>query len=225
MVITMELPPSDRIEAGIDEAGRGSLYGAVFAAACIMPPDETACDPRFVRDSKRFSSRKTRAAAAEHIKAYALDWAVASASPQEIDVANIQQATFLAMHRAVDALQIHPGSLAVDGDRFKQYIRMTGDDDYSTIPHKTIVKGDAVHASIAAASVLAKVAHDDYITSECSSDPALDGRYGLLQNMGYGTAAHIRGIRTFGLHPHHRKSFRISQKEPEDHNQQTHKAR
>ena len=214
----MESPPDSRIEAGIDEAGRGSLYGSVFAAACIMPPDPVACDPRFVRDSKRFSSRKTRQAAAEHIKAHALDWAVASASSKEIDVANIQQATFLAMHRAIDGLQIRPDSLAVDGDRFKPYIRMVGEDDYATIPHRTIVKGDAVHASIAAASVLAKVAHDEYISRECAEDTTLEDRYGLLQNMGYGTTVHIEGIQRHGLHENHRHSFRITGKGSEDRN-------
>lgn len=217
----MEVPRTDIIEAGIDEAGRGSLYGSVFAAACIMPSDAEACDPRYVKDSKRFTTRAKRAVAAEHIKAHALDWAIGTATAREIDVANIQEATYLAMHRAIDSLQIRPDLLAVDGNRFKQYIRMVDDEEYYTVPHKTFVKGDSVRFNIAAASVLAKVAHDEYIENECVKDELLSQRYGLMQNMGYGTATHIAGIKTHGLHTNHRRSFRITGKGPEDQNQKT----
>lgn len=212
----MALPSEHVIEAGIDEAGRGSLFGPVFAAACIMPPDSAACDPNYVRDSKKFTSRAKRAAAAEHIKAHAIDWSVAAATAEEIDTLNIQEATYVAMHRAVSDLRVRPGMLLVDGNRFKPYIVMTGEDDYESIPHQTIVKGDSVKASIAAASVLAKVAHDEHIAKQCEADETLAQRYGLLKNMGYGTMVHLSGIRSWGLSPGHRKSFRVATKGPEE---------
>ena len=198
-----------RLEAGIDEAGRGSFFGSVFAAACIMPPDSEACNPKIVKDSKKFSSRDAREKAAEHVKHHAIDWYVAHATAQEVDDMNIGQATTLAMHRAISGLAVRPDHLMVDGSHFKPYVVMTGDDDYDSIAHTTMVKGDSKHFAIAAASILAKVAHDSHINECCANDPTLDTKYGLASNMGYGTTEHRAGIIEYGVHPLHRSSFRL----------------
>ena len=174
-----------------------------------MPPDSEACNPRLVKDSKKFSTRTARERAAEHVKHYAMDWSVAHATAQEVDDMNIGQATILAMHRAIAGLVIRPDHLMVDGSHFKPYIVMAGDDDYDSIAHTTVVKGDSKHFAIAAASILAKVAHDTHIRDCCANDPTLDTKYGLASNMGYGTAAHRAGIVEHGTHDLHRRSFRL----------------
>ena len=201
---------SDILQAGVDEAGRGPLFGSVFAGACIMPP---LCDlerPELVKASKKFSSRRRRAEAAEYIKSVAVDWAVGEATSSEVDAANIGKATIIAMHRAVSNLTVVPDELLVDGNRFDPYIRM-GDhcDDYTSIPHRTVVGGDAKHLCIAAASILAKCAHDAHITKCCAENPTLDERYGLLKNMGYGTEVHRAGLKTYGPSQLHRLSFSL----------------
>jgi ribonuclease HII len=198
-----------RLEAGIDEAGRGSFFGSVFAAACIMPPDPDACNPRIVKDSKKFSTRIARERAAEHVKHFAIDWSVAHATAEEVDEMNIGQATTLAMHRAISGLVVRPDHLMVDGSHFKPYVVMTGDDDYESITHTTLVKGDSKHFAIAAASILAKVAHDTHINDLCKTDPTLDTKYGLTRNMGYGTTEHRAGIVEHGTHDLHRTSFQL----------------
>ena len=198
-----------RLEAGIDEAGRGSFFGSVFAAACIMPPNPEACDPRFVKDSKKFSTRTARERAAEHVKHYAIDWCVAHATAKEVDEMNIGQATVLAMHRAISGLVVRPDHLMVDGSYFKPYVVMTGDDDYCSIAHTMVVKGDSKHFSIAAASILAKVGHDAHIRECCANDSTLDDKYGLTRNMGYGTTEHRAGIVEHGTHDLHRTSFQL----------------
>jgi ribonuclease HII len=205
----MNLPDGSVLDAGLDEAGRGCLYGSVFAGVCIMPPLDSGYDLSLVKDSKRFSSRPARAAAAAYVRDTAIDWAVGHATAREIDVANVQEATYIAMHRAVAKLTVRPDLLSVDGDKFKPYIVMMDDGEYDSIRHRTIVKGDATHACIAAASILAKTAHDEYIASMCMTDPSLELRYGLLRNMGYGTATHMDGLAAHGTADGHRRSFRL----------------
>ena len=201
---------SDILQAGIDEAGRGPLFGSVFAGVCIMPPLCELERPELVKDSKKFSSRKRREEAAAYIKSVAVDWGVGEATSTEVDAANIGKATIIAMHRAVANLTVVPDQLLVDGNRFDPYIRMGDDsDDYSSIPHQTVVGGDAKHLCIAAASIIAKCAHDAHIADCCSENPSLDERYGLLRNMGYGTEIHRRGLQTFGPSSLHRLSFSL----------------
>jgi len=178
-------------EAGCDEAGRGCLAGPVFAAAVILPVD--FYDP-VLNDSKQLRE-KDRYMLRDVIRNKALAWAVARVDAPEIDRINILQASFKAMHLALDQLDITPGLILVDGNRFKPY---------PFIPHQTIIQGDALYASIAAASILAKTYRDDFMLEQHKKYPD----YGWEQNKGYPTAAHREALRSFGLTPLHRRSFK-----------------
>ena len=180
----------DLIEAGCDEAGRGCLAGAVFAAAVILPADfrnEMLNDSKKLTEKQRYELRKV-------VEAEALAWAVGVVEPAEIDAINILNASFLAMHRAVGQLKMRPQHLLVDGNRFTPY---------PGIPHTTVVKGDGKYLSIAAASILAKTYRDDYMNRLAAEYPA----YGWKKNKGYPTREHRLAIREYGLTPHHRLSF------------------
>lgn len=182
---------SDRIEAGCDEVGRGCLSGPVVAAAVILPGDYAN---EFINDSKKLS-KSNRNSLVDEIKSSAIAWAIAEASVEEIDKINILQASFLAMTRAVEKLKKSPDHLLIDGNRFKTSL---------TIPYSCIVKGDSKFASIAAASILAKVYRDDLMEKMAQKFPG----YGWEQNAGYPTKTHREGIIKLGLTPFHRKSFR-----------------
>ena len=180
------------VEAGCDEAGRGCLAGPVFAAAVILPKDFTH---PLLNDSKQLSE-KQRNEARKVVEQFALAWAVAQVSPAEIDKVNILNASFLAMHRALDQLGPGPESLLIDGNRFKPY---------QGLPFHCIVKGDGKLLPIAAASILAKTYRDDYMMQ-------LDAEYPYYQwrsNKGYPTQAHREAIQAHGPSPHHRRSFRL----------------
>lgn len=178
------------VEAGCDEAGRGCLAGSVFAAAVILPPDY---QNDLLNDSKQLSAKK-RYALREQIEKDAIAWAVGEVTAEEIDQINILNASILAMHRALDALNVRPEYVIVDGNRFKKY---------QDLPHTAIVKGDGKYLSIAAASILAKTYRDDYMTEQ----HALYPHYGWDKNAGYPTKQHREGIRLHGLTPIHRKTF------------------
>ena len=180
------------IEAGCDEAGRGCLAGAVYAAAVILPPDyhnET------LNDSKQLTE-KQREALRPVIENEAISWAIGIVSPEEIDRINILKASFLAMHRAIEQLKIVPDHLLIDGNRFTSY---------PGISHTTIVKGDGKYLSIAAASVLAKTHRDEYMNRLNAEYPG----YLWDRNKGYPTEAHREAIRKLGTTPYHRKSFTL----------------
>lgn len=179
-------------EAGLDEAGRGCLAGPVFAAAVILPPD---FDPPLLNDSKQLTARR-REALRRDICAHAVAWAVAEASPAEIQAVNIEQASYLAMHRAVAALAVPAAHLLVDGNRFRPY---------AGLPHTCQVGGDGRYRSIAAASILAKTFRDERMRELAAEFPA----YGWHQNAGYPTAAHRAALRAHGVSPHHRLSFNL----------------
>lgn len=181
-----------RIEAGCDEAGRGCLAGAVFAAAVILPED---FENKELNDSKRLSE-KARYRLRPLIEREAIAWAVGIVSPEEIDRINILNASFLAMHRAIKQLKVSPSHLLIDGNRFTPY---------PGIPHTTIIKGDGKYLSIAAASILAKTYRDDYMNELAAKYPA----YHWQENKGYPTKAHREAIRTFGITPYHRKTFTL----------------
>jgi ribonuclease HII len=183
---------ADTIEAGLDEVGRGCLAGPVVAAAVILP--KTYTHP-ILTDSKQLT-RLQRETLRTDIKRDALAWAVAEVSHEDIDQINILKASFLAMHRAVDALSVRPEHLLVDGNRFVPY---------PMIPHTCIVKGDTKFLSIAAASVLAKTYRDDLMEQLGLEFPA----YGWAQNVGYPTVAHRAAIQQFGPTKYHRMSFRL----------------
>lgn len=181
-----------RIEAGCDEAGRGCLAGAVYAAAVILPPDFHNDE---LNDSKQLSERR-RYALRPIIEAEAVAWAVGVVTPEEIDRINILKASFLAMHRAIEQLKVRPEHLLIDGNRFTPY---------PGIGHTTVVKGDGKYLSIAAASVLAKTYRDDYMNRLATEYP----EYAWDVNKGYPTKAHREAIRQYGITPYHRKTFRL----------------
>lgn len=180
------------VEAGCDEAGRGCLAGSVYAAAVILPPDY---ENDLLNDSKKLTAKK-RYALREVIQRDALAWAVGIVTPEEIDKINILNASFLAMHRALDQLSLRPEAVIVDGNRFKPY---------QDLPFTTIVKGDGKYLSIAAASVLAKTYRDDYMLSLAKEYP----QYDWQSNMGYPTKKHRQAIRDHGITPYHRKSYNL----------------
>lgn len=182
----------DRIEAGCDEAGRGCLAGSVFAAAVILPHDFKNED---LNDSKQLSEKK-RYALRPVIEREAIAWAVGIVTPEEIDRINILNASFLAMHRAIDRLEVKPAHLLIDGNRFNPY---------PGISHTTVVKGDGKYLSIAAASILAKTYRDDYMNELDRDYPA----YRWKENKGYPTRAHREAIRATGISPYHRKTFTL----------------
>lgn len=174
---------------GVDEAGRGPLAGPVCAAAVILPPH---IEIPGLNDSKKLSDKRRRELMPV-IKEKALAWGVGFASHQEIDDINILQATFLAMGRAIANLNVKPNLALIDGNREKDF----------GIPVKTVVKGDNRSASIAAASVIAKVTRDDLMLKEAEKYPA----YGFEIHKGYGTKAHYEALRLYGPSPIHRMTF------------------
>lgn len=182
----------DLIEAGCDEAGRGCLAGAVYAAAVILPKD---FQNELLNDSKKLTE-KQRYLLREVIERDALAWAVGVVTPEEIDKINILNASFLAMHRAVDQLNIRPQHLLIDGNRFNPY---------PSVPHTTVVKGDGKYLSIAAASILAKTYRDDYMLRLAEEYPMYDWK----GNKGYPTKKHRAAIAQYGTSPYHRMSFNL----------------
>ena len=188
------------LEVGIDEVGRGPLFGRVYVGACIFPPEG---NHPLIRDSKKLSERK-RLIAYDYIKENAIDWVVHWQDEKKIDEINILQATQLAMHEAIDKLDVRPDIILVDGTYFKPHV----DKNDRIIPHICIEGGDDIYISIAAASVLAKVERDKYIYDLCDKYENLDEYYGIRSNKGYGAKRHIEGIKAYGITDWHRKSFR-----------------
>ena len=182
----------DMIEAGCDEAGRGCLAGSVYAAAVILPPNYQNAD---LNDSKKLTDKK-RKALREQIERDAVAWAVGVVTPEEIDQINILNASFLAMHRALDQLKVRPEAVIVDGNRFKPY---------QDLPYTTIVKGDGKYLAIAAASILAKTYRDDYMDALAEEYPQYDWK----SNKGYPTKKHRAAIKEFGPTPYHRMSYNL----------------
>lgn len=185
-----------KIEAGCDEAGRGCLAGPVVAAAAIMPSDYSHST---LNDSKKLTA-KQRELLREDIKNDAIAWAIGEASAREIEEINILNASYLAMHRAVEKLAQKPELLLIDGNRFKPY---------SDIPHECIIKGDGKYFSIAAASILAKTYRDDLMKDLANRHP----EYGWDSNAGYPTKKHRKAIEEFGTTEHHRMTFRLLPKQ------------
>ena len=181
-----------KVEAGCDEAGRGCLAGAVYAAAVILPDDYN--NPR-LNDSKQLSEQ-VRYELREEIIRDAVAWAVGIVDPKEIDKLNILRASFTAMHRALDQLTVRPEALIIDGNRFIPY---------QGLPYSTIVKGDSKYQAIAAASILAKTFRDDYLCRIAEEYPWYDWQ----TNKGYPTKKHREGIRLHGVSPYHRMSYNL----------------
>lgn len=196
----------DRIEVGIDEAGRGPLFGRVYTAAVILPNDNESFDYSCIKDSKLFHSKKKINKVCEYIKQTAVSYSISYIDEKTIDKVNILESTIRSMHNCIDTLSIKPEHILVDGNYFKPYCHFNHD-KIEQISHTCVTKGDNTYASIAAASILAKCARDAYIEELCESEPELNERYHLCSNKGYGTKQHIDGIREFGLSIYHRKSF------------------
>lgn len=190
-------------EAGCDEAGRGCLAGSVYAAAVIFPRDYENAE---LNDSKQLTDKK-RHQLREIIQRDAVAWAVGVVTPEEIDKINILNASFLAMHRALDQLSVRPEAIIVDGNRFKPYKRLfqSGEDGGGFLPHTCIVKGDGKYLSIAAASILAKTYRDDYMDKLAEEYP----QYDWQSNKGYPTRKHREAIKQYGITPYHRKSYNL----------------
>lgn len=182
----------DKIEVGCDEAGRGCLAGSVFAAAVILP---LGYENELLNDSKKLTP-KMRYQLRTIIERDAVAWAVGVVTPEEIDEINILNASFLAMHRAIDQLSVRPEAIIVDGNRFNAY---------HDLPYTCIVKGDGKYQSIAAASILAKTYRDDYMERLAEEYPQYDWK----QNKGYPTKKHRQAIHDFGVSPYHRTTFRL----------------
>ena len=212
-------------EIGVDEVGRGPLFGRVYTAAVILPKDDTF-DCSMVKDSKKFTSKKKIQEAAEYVKTHALAWYVSFEDEKTIDNINILQATQLSMHQSILEIRkqlnkkmIEQGlverkdykySLLIDGNYFKPFTYLDKKTNkIETMPHVTIEGGDNKFASIAAASILAKVERDKYIEELCIENPNLVEHYGIDSNKGYGAKRHLDGIKEHGITIWHRRSFGI----------------
>jgi ribonuclease HII len=181
------------LEAGCDEAGRGCLAGPVFAAAVILPSD---FDHPLLNDSKQLPE-DLRYELRNEIQQKALAFAIASVDNTEIDKINILNASFLAMHRAIEKLNVVPGFLIIDGNRFNKYKK---------VPHQCIIEGDGKYFSIAAASILAKTYRDDFMKQIASEHPEYDWH----SNKGYPTIKHRQAVLKIGFTPYHRRTFRVT---------------
>jgi ribonuclease HII len=181
-----------KVEAGCDEAGRGCIAGPVFAGAVILPPD---FQHRLLDDSKKLTKKK-RELLRPIIEREAISWAVAKINPKEIDEINILNASFKAMHHAIDQLDVRPDQLLIDGNRFHPY---------RDLPYETIIKGDGKYNSIAAASILAKTYRDDFMEAFAVRYP----HFKWEKNKGYPTAEHRKAVQELGPCIHHRRSFRL----------------
>ena len=195
------------LEAGIDEVARGCLAGPVVAAAVIWNPElEKILNINIpnIKDSKKLKPT-VRKEYSEFIKSYALDYNIAFVSEKEIDNVNILNATHMAMHKAINGLTIKPEHLIIDGNSFKPFAY---DSFNKYLDYSTVIKGDNKYLSIACASILAKVARDEYIYNLVDNDKKLE-KYGWKTNNAYGTKDHIDAIKKYGITKHHRKTFGI----------------
>jgi ribonuclease HII len=218
-----------KYEIGVDEAGRGPLFGRVYTGAVILPSTDDVTRPfdfTLLKDSKKFHSEKKIREVSDYIKDHAVGWAISYEEPEVIDTLNIRRATLQCMRKSIKtAIEAHTEKikqinrdvpttedylLLIDGNDFipfGNYNKDTGEID--TYTHVCVEGGDNTYACIAAASILAKVARDDYIDKLCDQHPVLDEMYSLRGNKGYGAKKHIEGIRENGITQWHRRSYGI----------------
>lgn len=199
-------------EIGVDEAGRGPMFGRLYVGAAILPKDGEF-HHEWMKDSKKFHSTKKIREVAEYIKSNALAWSVQYIEADVVDEINIRQSVFRGMHNAIREIlptNMNPKKvfLLIDGNDFRPFTQFDSEtEEIRVIPHETIEGGDNKYTAIAAASILAKVARDDYIAELCAEHPELVTRYGIDQNKGYGTKRHMEGINTHGISQWHRKTY------------------
>ena len=200
---------SKLLEIGIDEAGRGPLFGRVYTGAVVLPKD---VDFEFdkMKDSKKFNSVKKINEVAEYIKEKALAWSVTYNDEKVVDNINIRQSVLSSMHNSIKNVMTTDNEylLLVDGNDFRPYM-MFKDDEYLPVKHICIEGGDNKYCAIAAASILAKTERDKYIYELCEENPELKEKYGIDRNKGYGTKTHLDGIKNFGITKWHRKTYGI----------------
>ena len=209
-------PESKLFEIGIDEAGRGPMFGRVYSAAVVLPKNDDF-KYELLKDSKKFTSEKKINEVADYIKDNAIAWAVSYEDEKIIDSINIRNATHNAMHKSIQNIisnlkqneQIcNEFYLLVDGNDFKPYTYLNNKSNIiEQVNHITIEGGDNKFCSIAAASILAKVERDKYIKELCDCYKKLDEYYNLSKNKGYGTSQHLNGIKNIGISPWHRKTY------------------
>jgi ribonuclease HII len=196
---------SGNIEVGLDECARGCLFGRTYTAAVIWNPEflnSIVDNPEYnllhaIRDSKKMTAKK-RKEVSEFIKENCLDYSIQWADEREIDKINILKAVQRCFHTCLDSLNISPDKIFVDGTYFHRY---------NYIPYECVEKGDNYYLNIASASILAKVAHDEYIEDLCKENPELIDKYDIGNNMGYGTKKHMDGIAKHGITHFHRRTF------------------
>lgn len=205
--------PENKYEIGIDEAGRGPLFGRLYVAAVILP--DGGFNHPGIKDSKKIKSRKKMVELSEFIKKDAKMWAIHYIEHDVIDKINIRQAVFQGMHQCIKQCLSNSNSidvftektfLLIDGNDFKPFT-VFKDDRLMTVPYETFEGGDNRFQAIAAASILAKCARDQYIEDLCQTFPELSRRYNLDKNMGYGTKAHLEGIEEHGITQWHRTTY------------------
>jgi len=192
-----------KIEVGVDEAGRGCLFGPVCVGAVIWPHEDP--EPNLeIKDSKKVSEKK-RLLLKDYIEEHAIAWSVQFISHEEIDKINILKATMKGMHQCIDDIrkQLEIDTILVDGDKFDIYLN----EDFDYINHECIIKGDNTYKSIAAASILAKTHRDNYIYDLVKQNNTLE-KYGLHKNKGYGTKIHMDAVKEYGPIEGHRRSFK-----------------
>ena len=195
---------NEGIEVGVDEVGRGPLFGRVYTAAVILDKD---FDHSLMKDSKKFTSKKKIKDASDYIKQHAVAWSITYADEKVIDEINILKATMKSMHESIqNLLYKNPTHLLIDGNYFKPLVQVI-DEKIVHIPYTCVEKGDNTYTSIAAASILAKVARDEYILDLCEKHPELK-LYGIDKNMGYGAKIHMEAIKKYGITEWHRKSYK-----------------
>jgi ribonuclease HII len=208
-------------ELSIDEAGRGCLFGRVYIACVVLPKESELFDGKNIKDSKKFSSKKKLNEVADYIKSNALAWHVAWVDSTTIDEINILQSVMRGMHDCIRSIllklnektnhqiaSIKNCMAVVDGNYFTPYRAFDNNENtIQEMPYVTIEQGDAKYMGVAAASILAKTARDNYVLEFCNQYPVLIERYGLDSNMGYGTKKHLEGIREYGITQWHRRTF------------------
>ena len=209
--------PETKCEIGIDEAGRGPMFGRLYVAGVVLPKDDSF-DHSQMKDSKKFHSKKKIKEVAEYIKQHSTAWHIHWIEAEMIDKINIRQAVLQGMHECIRKCLEKIGSplsatnyfLLIDGNDFKPYMMFDSDkNEWMEIPHETVEGGDNKYSAIAAASILAKTARDEYILELCEQYPLLKTRYGLETNMGYGTRKHMDAIREHGITQWHRRTYGI----------------